>query len=277
MTLSDCSRSLADRAETAIGFGAYNGDMSDAQEEVVRNSFRRQVDAFSSPDSVYARREGALGWIEPLDASMIVLDVACGAGHAAETVAPLVRQVVGIDLTPELLDVGAARLRQGGLGNVLLQEGNVRTLPFVRASFDVVFCRSSLHHFEDPQGAVAEMVRVTKPGGRVVLVDLVAPAGIDHDRFDHLHRLLDPSHVRTCVEGELVGVFPTRTAITYADTSVFRFPIDVAMTDQSDRDAVLSALRDECRGGERTGFDPVDDNGSIAVSFVTCVAHGTVS
>jgi ubiquinone/menaquinone biosynthesis C-methylase UbiE len=259
-----------------MGIRAYKGEMSDAHDEVVRDSFRHQVDAFSGPDSVYARREGPLAWIEPLDASMIVLDVACGAAHAAESVAPLVRQFVGIDLTSELLDLGAERLRQCGMDNVLLQEGNARALPFVRGSFDIVFCRSSLHHFEDPQGAVAEMTRVTRPGGRVVLVDLVAPAGIDRDRFDHLHRLLDPSHVRTFVEGELAGAFPTGTTISYADTSVYRFPIDVAMSDQSDRDAVLSALRDECQGGQRTGFDPADDNGAIVVSFITCVVHGTV-
>ena len=55
---------------------------------------------------------------------MLVLDVVCGAGHAAEVVAPDVREVVGVDLTVDLLELGAARLAAAGVRNVLLQEGN---------------------------------------------------------------------------------------------------------------------------------------------------------
>lgn len=117
------------------------------------------------------------------------------------------------------------------------------------------------------------MVRVTRRGGRVVIVDLVAPAGVDRDRFDHLHRLLDPSHVRTFLEDELAAEFPTEATVTYSDTARFRFPIDVAMSEQSDRDAVLAALRDELSGGERTGFDPAETDGSIEVSFVVSTVH----
>src|SRR5437588_3235170 len=123
-------------------------------DEVVRRSFERQVPLFSGPDSPFASRSGNLAWVEPLDADMIVLDVACGAGHASESIAPRVRQVVGIDLTPALLATGAERLRDQGVSNILLQEGNAEALPFVDESFDVVFCRSSLHHFGDPHQAV---------------------------------------------------------------------------------------------------------------------------
>src|SRR3981081_4425917 len=119
-------------------------------DDVVRQSFRQQIGLFSGPDSPFARREGAMGWLEPLDPEMIVLEVACGAAHVAETAASSVRQVVGVDLTPELLDLRTARMREAGIENVLLQEGNAEVLPFVDRSFDVVFCRSSLHHFEDP-------------------------------------------------------------------------------------------------------------------------------
>ena len=114
-----------------------------------------------------------LAWIEPLSPDMVVLDVACGAGHASEPLAPAVRQVVGLDLTPELLTLGAARLREAGVENVLLQEGNAEAMPFVDESFDLVFCRASLHHFGNPTAAVAEMVRVCRVGGRIVLNDLV--------------------------------------------------------------------------------------------------------
>jgi SAM-dependent methyltransferase len=246
-------------------------------EDVVRRSFDRQINLFAGPDSPFARRApGALSWIEPLDAEMIVLDVACGAGHAAEQVAAVVRQVVGIDLTRSLLQLGRERLDANAVTNVSLQQGNAELLPFVDESFDVVFCRSSLHHFADAQRAAAEMMRVCKRGGRVVLLDLVPPDPTARDRFDHLHRLLDPSHVGVLLEAELVELVPGGIErVRYADTFTIRLPIDVAVTDQSDAVAVLDALRRELDGaGEPTGFEPALENDQIVVSFTMCVLHG---
>jgi SAM-dependent methyltransferase len=245
-------------------------------DEVVRRSFERQVALFSGPDSPFAKRAGGpLSWIEPLTADMILLDVACGAAHASDSIAPVVRQVVGIDLTSLLLRVGARRLRAAGISNVLLQEANAESLPFRDESFDVVFCRSSLHHFADPQRAVSEMVRVCRTGCRVVLVDLVAPQAHGRDLFDHVHRLIDPSHVRTFLEGELVQLLPGGIeAVVYGDTATIRLPIDVAFTEQSDRDAVLQLLSADLRGeGPSTGFDPAEENGKIVVSFTTCIVQ----
>jgi ubiquinone/menaquinone biosynthesis C-methylase UbiE len=187
----------------AMGAGDHNA--------VVRQSFERQVPLFSGPNSPFASRSGALSWIDPLDEGMIVLDVACGASHAAEPIAPRVRQVVGIDLTRALLHLGAQRLHDHGIGNVLLQEANAECLPFTDESFDVVYCRSSLHHFADPQRAVAEMVRVCRRGGRIVLVDLIAPSGDVREPFDQVHRLIDPSHVRSFLEEELAELLPDRS------------------------------------------------------------------
>ena len=230
--------------------------------EVVRRSFAQQVSLFSGPDSPFARRSSAtLAWIEPLADDMIVLDVACGAAHAAEPVAPHVRQIIGIDLTPELLGLARQRLRDNDIDNVLLQEGNAEVMPFVDESFDVVFCRSSLHHFADPYRAVDEMVRVCRIGGRVVLVDLIAPDPAVRERFDQIHRLLDPSHVRTFVEPELANLLPGGiNALSYGDTSTIRLPIDIAFTDQSAKHEAIELLRAELHAGaEPTGFDPAEE------------------
>jgi SAM-dependent methyltransferase len=186
-----------------------------------------------------------------------------------------VRQVVGVDLTPSLLELGAKRLLDAGVSNVLLQEGNAQSLPFVDGSFDVVFCRSSLHHLIDPRRAVAEMVRTCRPGGRVVVADLIAPSAEERDTFDHVHRLIDPSHVRTFLEGELGNLFPGEFTLTYGETTTLRAPIDISLTEQSDRDTVVAALRGEIGGGEPTGFDPAEEDGALVVSFTSCVVHGT--
>ena len=245
--------------------------------ETIRRSFERQVELFSGPDSPFAAPANpSLAWIGPLDPSMIVLDVACGAAHASEPLAPHVRQVVGVDLTPALLQLGAERTRAAGIDNLLLQEGDAEALPFTDASFDVVCCRSSVHHFVNPQRAVDEMVRVTRPGGRVVLLDVVAPDDDCRDTYDDVHRLLDPSHVRALLDWELAGLLPDGgDALAYATRTTARLPVDLIFTEQADRAAVEDALAADLAGrGPRTGFAPeVDESGRTTVAFTTCILH----
>jgi SAM-dependent methyltransferase len=245
-----------------------------SHDDIVRSSFTRQVGLFSGPDSPFVRRPaGTVEQLEPLTSGMIVLDVACGAAHASEVVAPLVRQVVGVDLTVDLLALGASRLGDAEIGNVLLQEGNAQALPFVDGSFDLVFCFNSLHHIGDPARAVAEMVRVCRPAGRVALSDLIAPSAADRDAFDALHRRIDPSHRRAFLESELVDVLPDDATLAYGATASVRLPVDITFTDQSDRDGVLDTLREELTGGAATGFEPAEEDGTITVAFWTSTVH----
>lgn len=252
-------------------------DGSRDHDDLVRSSFRRQVGLFSGPDSPFVRRPaGTVEQLEPLEPDMLVLDVCCGAAHAAEVVAPRVRQVVGIDLTVELLGLGAARLADAGVRNVLLQEGNAQALPFVDDSFDLVYCFASLHHVGDPGAAVHEMGRVCAPGGRVVVQDLIVPVPEVRERFDEVHRLLDPSHGRAYLEAELVAALPDDAELTYAATGDSRFPISIAYTEQSDVEGAEAALRAELDGGPVTGLEPVDDDGTLTVAFWTSTVHATM-
>jgi SAM-dependent methyltransferase len=245
---------------------------------VVRSSFEKQTAIFGGENSPFARRpHSPMAWLEPLEPDMVVLDVACGAGHVAEQVAPHVRQVVGIDLTPSLLEVGAERLREAGITNVLLQEGNAAELPFLDASFDLVVCRGAMHHFLHPERPIAEMARVCRPEGRVVVSDMVATSTEARERFDQVHRDLDPSHARTLLEAEVAELLRSTVGpIAYGETSdPFAIPVDHILTDAADRDAVMSALRAELAGGDTTGFDPVADGDQILVSFTSTVVHAT--
>ena len=247
---------------------------------IVRSSFEKQTALFAGEDALFARRSSsALAWLEPLDPEMIVLDVACGAAHAAEKVAPHVRQVVGLDLTRALLELGADRLRDAGITNVLLQEGSAAELPFLDASFDLVACRAALHHVPDPGVVVAEMARVCRPGGRVVAADMVAPSAEVREAFDALHRRIDPSHAGVLLEGELAELLHSKVGpLTYGETSdPFTLPVDHILTDAADRDAVTSALQAELAGGPATGFEPVLDDGQTLVSFTNTVVHATRS
>jgi ubiquinone/menaquinone biosynthesis C-methylase UbiE len=246
---------------------------------VVRRSFELQVGLFSGEGSPFARRPAsAHAWVEPLEPDMIVLDVACGAAHAAEQIAPRVRQVVGVDLTVALLDVGASRLRDAGITNVLLQEGNAVELSFVDASFDLVICRGALHHMPRPELALAEMARVCRSGGRVVASDMVAPSPDVRDAFDDLHRRIDPSHAGVLLDAQLAELLRSSVGpLSYGETTEpITLPVDHVLTDVADRDGVMAALQAELDGGPATGFNPVaDDAGQILVSFISTIVHAT--
>ena len=122
------------------------------------------------------------------------LDTGTGAGTLALALAPLVREVVGVDIVPELLE----RARASAPANVTFIEGDATKLPFDDFSFDLACSRRTLHHMTRPELAVAELARVTVPGGHVFVDDQIAPvdplAALELDRFE---RARDPSHTRT--------------------------------------------------------------------------------
>jgi ubiquinone/menaquinone biosynthesis C-methylase UbiE len=188
-----------------------------------------------------------------------------------------VRQVVGIDATPALLAVGAERLRGTGITNVLLQVGDAADLPFLDASFDLVICRNAVHHFAAPGPPIAEMARVCRPGGRVVVADLVGPSSDVRDTFDALNRSIDPSHVRALQEAELADLVEQSVGpLTYGETTTHAaFPLAVMLTTQSDVDTVEAALRDELAGGDPTGFAPDLDGDALKVTLRATVVHAT--
>jgi len=126
-----------------------------------------------------------------------VLDVGTGAGHTALALAEGAREVVACDLSEAMLEQARRAARERGLGNVRCRHGDAEELPFRDASFDVVSCRMCAHHFARPERAVAEMARVLRPGGRLVLSDSVAPEDPAADTLLNAVELLrDPSHVR---------------------------------------------------------------------------------
>jgi ubiquinone/menaquinone biosynthesis C-methylase UbiE len=105
-----------------------------------------------------------------------VLDVGCGSGALTRTLAQQVApggRAVGIDTSPALLGVARELADAAGLGGVVeFQEADCRALPFSGASFDAVVAATTLCHVPDAGRALAEMVRVTRPGGRVGVFDL---------------------------------------------------------------------------------------------------------
>jgi ubiquinone/menaquinone biosynthesis C-methylase UbiE len=134
------------------------------------------------------------------------LDSGTGSGALAFALAPHVREVVGVDLVPELLD--QARKRAGRFPNVTFLEGDATKLPLEYGSFDLAGTLRTLHHIARPELAVAELVRVTRPRGRILVIDQIAPvdplAAAELNRFE---RARDPSHTRALADVDLRGLF----------------------------------------------------------------------
>jgi len=118
-----------------------------------------------------------------LAAGSRVLDVACGPGIVVEALARSAGEVIGCDITPEMLEKARERCAKAGIANARFKPGRAEALPFPDASLDVVVSRSAVHHFADPAAAFREMARVVKPGGRVLMSVYGDPRKIDFFSF----------------------------------------------------------------------------------------------
>ncbi len=132
------------------------------------------------------------------------LDVGTGAGALALALAPLVQKVVGLDPVPELLELARAR----ALPNTEFLQGDGAELPFPDGAFDLAGTLRTLHHVARPEEVVAELARVTRLGGRVLVVDQLAPD--DPGEAAALHEFetaRDPSHTRLLTDARLRELF----------------------------------------------------------------------
>jgi ubiquinone/menaquinone biosynthesis C-methylase UbiE len=111
-------------------------------------------------------------WSEPLLQPGALLDVGCGQGYALLALARAAGtgRFVGVDVSTMMLDAARTRASKAGL-DVTFKEASATDLPFDDHEFDSIRCERVLQWLPDPQLAVDEMVRVVRPGGRIVLLD----------------------------------------------------------------------------------------------------------
>ncbi|HEY3304021.1 MAG TPA: class I SAM-dependent methyltransferase [Candidatus Binatia bacterium] len=165
--------------------------------KIVQREFTKQAERFSRSQSM--RRKGGLEILPPLAGvkrSHRVLDLACGPGFVALEFAKHARQVVGVDLTAEMLRKARALARREGFDNATFRRADVSRLPFADGSFDLVVTRASFHHFPQPEQVLNEMVRVLKRNGKILISDNTSKNDPEKSRWQNrLEKMRDPSHV----------------------------------------------------------------------------------
>jgi ubiquinone/menaquinone biosynthesis C-methylase UbiE len=244
--------------------------MTSAHNARVREQFRLQAASFT--DTGFAT--AGLGWIidqlapQPGEQA---LDVACGAGHLGRALAPHLGHVSAVDLTPEMLEQGDRLARDSGLTNIAFARGDATALPWLDAQFDLVACRITLHQVADPAAVVREMVRVTRPGGRIAVTDIVLPdtdtdtggpaARAVAEENTRLERLRDPSHNQTLSIAQIQRLLTDAGARPRSTTSRPN-PLDLedwmarSHTPEADRTEIRRRLDEETAGGLPTGLHP---------------------
>jgi ArsR family transcriptional regulator len=113
-----------------------------------------------------------------LDPELVVGDFGCGTGAMTAALAPFVRRVVAVDASEEML--AAARERLAGAANVELRAGEVEALPVADGELDAALLVLVLHHLAEPRAALAEAARALRPGGRLIVVDMLPHARADY-------------------------------------------------------------------------------------------------
>jgi ubiquinone/menaquinone biosynthesis C-methylase UbiE len=126
-----------------------------------------------------------------------VLDAGSGAGHTALAFAPHAAQVISVDLSDAMLAQGRRLATERGVTNVDFRQADVEQLPFAGPLFDVITTRYSAHHWPHPHQALAEFRRLLRPGGRLLISDIVSFDDFTADtHLQAIELLRDPSHVR---------------------------------------------------------------------------------
>ena len=165
-------------------------------DETLRAEFTHQAASFAaSPAMTAPETLGVLLDLVPEDPSARWLDAACGPGLVACALAGRVGEVHGVDLTPAMAERARRTAAERGLANATFSVGDATALDLPAGSFDGAVSRFSLHHLPRPGRLVAELARVVRPGGHVMLADHVAEEEAGEAAWhEEVERLRDPSH-----------------------------------------------------------------------------------
>lgn len=150
-----------------------------------------------------------------------VLDVACGTGEFEQLILTehSEQNMVGVDISEKMLTIAQQKLQ--AYPNVTLSLASAEHLPFADQSFDVIVSASAFHYFENPAIALAEMKRVLKPNGKIMILDWCKDYLLCRI-CDLILKVTDPAHQQCYTQAELHG-FLTASGFDITRAAKVRF------------------------------------------------------
>ncbi|HET7100515.1 MAG TPA: class I SAM-dependent methyltransferase [Terriglobia bacterium] len=173
--------------------------MSKKHQATVQKQFTSTAEAFSkfavrdNPEIIAEK----VRFLKP-EPEMVSLDVACGPGALVLALAPGIKYAYGMDLTGEMLRMARQFQAEKRVANVAFIRGEGERIPCLDGTFDLVSCQYAFHHIPRPELVLQEMIRVTKPGGRIFVDDTLGPES--NEKFELHNRIevvRDPSHTQS--------------------------------------------------------------------------------
>jgi ubiquinone/menaquinone biosynthesis C-methylase UbiE len=248
--------------------------MTKKHREAIQKQFARTAEAFSktavrdTPEVLAEKVEFA----KPLPTD-VALDVACGPGAYSLALASRVKFARGIDITTEMIHRARAFQAEQQIANAAFDCGEAEALPYADDTFDLVTCQMSFHHMPKPEAALAEMVRVAKPAGRIVVIDTLAP---ESDEKFELHNAIeesrDPSHTSALRLTTFLTMFDNcgleilRQSLKRRQRSFNHWMLRAGLEPKHKRYQETRKLLEGTMAGDKAGHSPVVQGDDIIVT-----------
>ena len=244
--------------------------MKSSNEEAIKHSFTLQSKKFETGKLNFTEKK----FLDFIVTNMqpqktdTVLEVAAGTCACGCSLAPFVQNVTCLDMTSAMLTAGKETAEKQELNNMTFVLGDAGELPFLNNSFDIVISRLAFHHFPDTAHSFDEMVRVLRPQGKLVFIDMEAAEDKLRVVQDEIETLRDPSHVRNLSREEMLMLYsghsfkvelcetmeiPTSASdwLNFTETPVFT------------KQKLMERFESDVNGMERTGFYPYQTDKGI--------------
>ncbi len=235
----------------------------------MQQEFARQSKQMASAPAFHAEA-GIVRFVKAIGQAKAdhILDLACGPGIVAEAVAPQVRTVTGIDATPEMVRLAKERFKKAHLHNGRFKRASAERLPFGSGQFQQVITRGSFHHFTDVPAVLAQIRRVLRPEGRLIVADIVSSEDADESALHNsLEKLRDPTHVRMYSAANLLDIlqFGGFQVVHHESWRQARaFPEWAAIVADPARTGPLeNVMRALARAGQDAGIELHEESGEL--------------
>jgi SAM-dependent methyltransferase len=246
--------------------------MSKAHDAVVESQFGSRAQAYVE-SAVHAQGEDLqlLNGLARHAAPARALDLGCGGGHVAYTLARHAGTVIATDLSAAMLAAVSATARERNLANIETALAPAEELPFPEASFDFLACRYTAHHWRDFAAGLRQARRVLKPGAPAIFIDAYAPhTALLDTHLQAIELLRDMSHTRNYSVAEWLSSL-SHGGFAVAAMRTWRLRTDFALWTARMRtpevnQAAIRALQAAASDEVRTHF-AIEEDGSFMLDI----------